>query len=64
MLIVSYVQGALRKEQQAGLFVEQLILNVLNLNHALKQYANERQIALDDQNHWCPGENIDCKLGF
>ena len=23
-----------------------------------------RQIALDYQSHWHPGENIDCKLGF
>ena len=23
-----------------------------------------RQIALYDQHHWCPRENIDCKLGF
>ena len=32
--------------------------------HPGQSHAGLRQIALEDQHHWCPRENIDCKLGF
>ena len=36
----------------------------LILTKKISVWVYGRQIALDDQHHWCPIKNIDCKLGF
>ena len=50
--------------QNSAYFQRRIISSSIKTQKIKFLLTSVRQIALDDQHHWCPRENIHCKSGF